>query len=267
MLNWFHQTVKENSKNIIFMELIGYHMFIAGKDKIGIERALGGTFYARGHFNESSHLLWFANYSILGRDYLASSSRLVADIKTTIDREVNRTVLGLIAEQRDVIFSNRPGNSSVQKGEEWFNLMTSYLDDLFKVQEEAGMSLFKRLNVQRQKNTKNLTQRLSFLVFSLILVPLLVCSVYRMTGTIQNYTFQLAQATLQLQEEKTRADTLLYQMFPHPVAELLKNNQQIPAEFFSSVTVFFSDIVNFTEMCSTMAPLQVSRKSTVSITL
>ena len=99
--------------------------------------------------------------------------------------------------------------------------------------------------------------RLSFLIFAFLLIPFLVISVYRMTGTIQNYTFKLAQKTLELQEEKRRADTLLYQMFPHSVAEMLKKKQQVPAEYFKSVTIFFSDIVGFTEMCSVMTPLQV----------
>ena len=72
---------------------------------------------------------------------------------------------------------------------------------------------------------------------------------------------------LELKEEKQRADTLLYQMFPHPVAEKLKNKQQIPAEFFNSVTIFFSDIVNFTEMCSGMAPLQVWSIFTIFVKL
>ena len=263
MLNWFYQRVKDNSKKIILLDLIGYHMFLAGKDKIGIERALGGAFYASGYFNESNDLLWFTNHSILGRDYLASSSRLMTEINTRINREVNKTVLGVIEGKRNVIFANRPDNASVQKGAEWFHLMTLYLNDLFTVQVGAGISLTERLEYQKKKSIDNLILRLAILVFSLLLVPLLVYSVHRMTRTIQNYTFQLAQTTMQLKQEKTRADTLLYQMFPPPVAELLKNNQQIPAEFFDSVTVFFSDIVNFTEMCSAMAPLQVGTNSII----
>ena len=259
MSDWFRRTVKKSSENSILLHLIGYHKFLAGKDKIGIERALGGNFFPAGHFTNLSRLIRFANHSIVGKDYLETSGELMPEIKKKINEEVNDTVLDLIEAQRSIILANLPNNASVTKGAEWFELMTFYLDDLFKVQEKAGLSLTKRLEDDKQAFKSNLAKRLSFLVFSVLMVPVLVLSVKRMVATIQNYTFQLAQTTLQLKEEKTRADKLLYQMFPHPVAELLKNNQQIPAEFFSSATIFFSDIVNFTEMCSSMAPLQVGK--------
>ena len=257
MLDWFYLNVRENSGNSIFLDMVGYHMFLAGKDKIGIERALGGAFFAKGHFNKSSDLVWFANHSILGREFLEASETLMPEIKTKMSHHVNKTVLRLVEKEREVILTNQPDKNSVSKGEQWFYLMTLYLNDIFKVQKNAGDYLTKRLEVVGMNNTVHLTQRLVYLVFAILMVPLIAFSVYRMTGTIQNCTFQLAQTMLELKEEKQRADTLLYQMFPHSVAEKLKNKQQIPAEFFNSVTIFFSDIVNFTEMCSSMAPLQV----------
>ncbi|KAL9951336.1 hypothetical protein ACROYT_G043985 [Oculina patagonica] len=257
MLDWFFEQIKSKSQNV-HVELIGYYMFLAGKDKIGIERALGGSFFANGHFGNTSHLVWFAYQSILGKDYLESSGKLMPEIKERLSQELNKTIQTSIEKKRDVIFTNKPNNASVTKGENWFELMTTYLNQLFNVQEKAGEFLRERLEDQKQENKADLGKRLSFLIFTLLLVPFLVISVYRMTGTIQNYAFQLSQATLELQEEKRRADTLLYQMFPPSVAEMLKKKQQVPAENFKSVTIFFSDIVNFTEMCGTMTPLQVT---------
>ena len=258
MLNWFFDTIKDKSQNI-HVDLIGYYMLLAGKDKIGIERALGGSFFASGHFPNTSNLIWFANHSILGRDYVESGGKLLPKIKEKLNQELNKTVLSSIENNRNVIFTNQPNNASVTKGEEWFDLMTIYLDNLFTVQDEVGKFLNESLENQKQSAKKNLGLRLAFLIFALLLVPFLVISVYRMTGTIQNYAFQLTQTTLELQEEKRRADTLLYKMFPPSVAEMLKKKQEIPAEHFRSVTIFFSDIVNFTEMCGTMTPLQVQR--------
>ena len=256
ILDWLFDSIKMQSEDI-YVDLIGYYMFLAGKDKIGIERALGGSFFARGHFNSTSHLVWFGNQSALGKEFLESSGKLMPAIKKSLKEELNTTVQETIEKKREVIFANKPANSSVKKGARWFDIMTIYLNSLKLVQENAGNSLRGRLGDQKEKNKSDLAKRLAFLMFTLLLVPFLVISVYRMTGSIQNYAFKLGQTTLELQEEKRRADTLLYQMFPHSVAEMLKKKQQVPAEHFRSVTIFFSDIVNFTEMCSMMTPLQV----------
>ena len=256
MLDWFFEATKSNSDDID-VDLVGYYMFLAGKDKIGIERALGGSFFAKGHFNSTGHLVWFANQSALGKEFLKSSGKLMPAIKDSLKEELNTTVQQTIEKKREVIFANKPGKASVTNGEDWFDIMTIYLDNLFDVQKNGGKFLRERLEDQKDKNKSDLAKRLAFLMFTLLLVPFLVISVYRMTGTIQNYAFKLGQTTLELQEEKRRADTLLYQMFPHSVAEMLKKKQQVPAKYFTSVTIFFSDIVNFTEMCSVMTPLQV----------
>ena len=256
ILDWLFESIKSQSEDI-YVDLVGYYMFLAGKDKIGIERALGGSFFAKGHFNSTSHLVWFGNQSALGKEFLESSGKLMPAIKKSLKEELNTTVQQTIEEKREVIFANKPASASVIKGERWFDTMTIYLNSLKYVQENAGNSLRERLGEQKEKNRSDLAKRLAFLMFTLLLVPFLVISVYRMTGSIQKYAFKLGQTTLELQEEKRRADTLLYQMFPHSVAEMLKKKQQVPAEHFRSVTIFFSDIVNFTEMCSLMTPLQV----------
>jgi len=256
ILDWLFDSIKSQSEDI-YVDLVGYYMFLAGKDKIGIERALGGSFFAKGHFNSTSHLVWFGNQSALGKEFLESSGKLMPVIKESLEDELNNTVQRTIEEKRQVIFANKPDNASVKKGADWFDVMTIYLNSLKCVQENAGNSLRERLEVQKERNKSDLAKRLAFLMFTLLLVPFLVVSVYRMTGSIQKYAFKLGQTTFELQEEKRRADTLLYQMFPHSVAEMLKKKQQVPAEHFRSVTIFFSDIVNFTEMCSVMTPLQV----------
>ena len=58
--------------------------------------------------------------------------------------------------------------------------------------------------------------------------------------------FKLLVLSMQeLNREKRRTDTLLYQMLPKPVAEKLKLKKDVNAEFYKNVTMFFSDIVGF----------------------
>lgn len=51
---------------------------------------------------------------------------------------------------------------------------------------------------------------------------------------------------------------LLFRMLPPSVATQLKQTQKVPAEYYDEVTVYFSDIVGFTEIAAECTPLEVS---------
>ena len=51
---------------------------------------------------------------------------------------------------------------------------------------------------------------------------------------------------------------LLLQLFPRHIAEALRDNRPIEPEQHDCVSVFFSDIVSFTTLSSTMDPSKVS---------
>lgn len=67
ILDWLFQTFKENYPNTYSLNLLGYHTFLVAKDKIGVERALGGTFFSTGYFNDTGELLWYAEHNFMGK--------------------------------------------------------------------------------------------------------------------------------------------------------------------------------------------------------
>ena len=61
-----------------------------------------------------------------------------------------------------------------------------------------------------------------------------------------------------LQMHMNRTDNLLYSVFPKHVAEALRQGKKVEPENHECVTIFFSDIVGFTDISSRLDPLKIS---------
>uniref|UniRef100_A0A3Q3B0S8 Guanylate cyclase n=1 Tax=Kryptolebias marmoratus TaxID=37003 RepID=A0A3Q3B0S8_KRYMA len=67
----------------------------------------------------------------------------------------------------------------------------------------------------------------------------------------------VAERTQDLMLEKQKTDRLLYSMLPKQVADDLRQGKMSQAQSYVSATVFFSDIVGFTQLSSSSTPYQV----------
>ena len=257
MFDWLFKNGQSSGFDLP-QEFIGYQMLLFGKENTGIERALGGSYFIRGHFSEAAELLWFAKQTSLGKDRLHTSMQLMPKIKDIYDKTLetrNGSLLLEMEERRNLILSNKKQNASVDSGRKWFQLMTAYIDGLLQVQNEAGVLIVERIKNDVTESENVWALKLALFGFVGLLMPFFVGTVY----TIQGYAAKLHQVTKEVHEEKRRADTLLYQMLPLQVAEQLKSGQNVTAEQFESVTVFFSDVVNFTQICAKISPMEVTK--------
>jgi adenylate cyclase len=75
-------------------------------------------------------------------------------------------------------------------------------------------------------------------------------------GTVQDVT-ERHQAETELRHQRTRAEQLLLNILPQPIAERLKQKQAIIADQLPDVTILFADIVSFTRLVAHMSPTEL----------
>ena len=64
-------------------------------------------------------------------------------------------------------------------------------------------------------------------------------------------------SSFQRRERQHRLSSLLHSVFPKHISDLLSDGLKVPPTHFQCVTVFFSDIVGFTDLASFMHPVKV----------
>ncbi|XP_058480562.1 atrial natriuretic peptide receptor 1-like [Solea solea] len=91
--------------------------------------------------------------------------------------------------------------------------------------------------------------------------PVKVSPVDMMMNLMEKYSKHLevlvAERTQDLMLEKQKTDRLLYSMLPKQVADDLRQGKPLQAQSYVSATVFFSDIVGFTQLSCSSTPYQV----------
>ncbi|CAH1783514.1 unnamed protein product [Owenia fusiformis] len=70
-------------------------------------------------------------------------------------------------------------------------------------------------------------------------------------------TAALKTTMKELDEAKAKVDSLLNEMLPPKVSKQLQEGKKVDAEKFEGVTIFFSDVVKFTNICAACTPIDV----------
>ncbi|XP_060606711.1 receptor-type guanylate cyclase daf-11-like [Ruditapes philippinarum] len=259
-MDWMIERIRESGFGNIWKSLVVFQKITRCMLDTGAERAYGAMFFAQGNFPD---LDLYDNYfrRIFRFNYNYKSATFLSDLvdplfeAKTDQRSYTIAIRSLRAEIKN---SNFSGNYvSKEKAEFYFDNSTFRVDYLYILQEAVAMRVIRRINSTVDAYTENIIIYSVTASLVIIACPFIMAFAEQLTSNMQEYSKVLVKASDELNNERSKTDSLLYQMLPRPIAERLKRKSAVESEFFKSATVMFTSVVDFVQLSIEYSPMEL----------
>ncbi|XP_020818275.1 receptor-type guanylate cyclase gcy-10 [Drosophila serrata] len=256
LLHHLNEQIKETDNSGVWRYLVGFKNLLKSIECQNIATSFGIRYYGRGSLT-AENFVSYVRYEFMAREMINSTLNYAPMLKNMYTNITNTKKFHRTKQMSTTLLKNNPNVSNERSAIEYYELMNNYTDDLRILQKALRRMIKEYVDKTLREADRKEAIGIAILVVVLLVSPVIIVLVKNAAATIQLYALNLSQKAKELKREKRKSDSLLFQMLPPSVAMQLKQTQQVPAELYEAVTIYFSDIVGFTEIAAECTPLEV----------
>jgi len=268
LMDWAHSFLVLPDVDSMWTLVVVADALIRTSDALGLQRAIGLWFFTLCSLSPQDHV-WYLNLQgsaaeLLDRVFVydPQTQQQYTATYTGSTLEANITQQGqYLMYGVDSECVNSTNEIRIAVSNLWRSHMTAYINIVTDVQSTVVDRIVTNLVQYSQRTTAQL------IGYSTALIGVTCCClastfwyasrINHMINDMAAFAKNIQLKSLELSSEKKRADTLLYQMMPREIADQLKMNRVVQATHFDCVTVYFSDIVGFTDISARSVPMDI----------
>jgi hypothetical protein len=240
--------------------MLAYKYIIRFKEHFGVVVSIGIDYFGRGNMSYKEQQTFIENHA-LAHDHIIAFQKF-APLKPTYalyqqKLKANEYLFKTVENATQMVLRMDKIMESKERASAFFLDCKSYLDIFRSIKEDLKNEIINRINKEILQADFNFVGEIVSVVIILAISPVIVVLISRIIRAMQAVTAEMSATSKELAEEKRRSDLLLDQMLPRIISEQLKRNIPVEAEYFESVTIYFSDIVKFTEMSASSTAMEV----------
>ncbi len=256
------------SNGDLWPNVIAFQAMLRAEEASGAQMAIGASFHHDCVMDVFLHD-WFIALEEVLYTYLKLSFDYDARVKDEYEETLDDGLSDLIEAMKVNITSTTfkkycMSETAVWRHDEnkrWLKEMLEFTMHIADVGKHSG-HIIEDMLIQIEHKARN-----NMIVYCMIVIVFIgscavlgtwyAVSMFKMTGRMHAFANKISEKTAELKEEKKKTEKLLYQMLPKIIAERLKRNEEIKAEYYDCVTIYFSDIVGFTSISAKSSPHEV----------
>lgn len=259
---WMIENIRDSGLGAFWKSLVAYQKLTRCALDAGAERAYGVMFYSYGGFMAWEDFELYNKRIHSFKIHYSSAVSYSPLVNPLLDDEANeigatKAINLFRAEIRRSGIDLNNSYKSLEKAEWLFDNMTIRIDSLFTLQEQIAEKITDMLVGALSEIAVQIAVYAFLVCLAILICPVIIYFSESLTSNFARYSRILLEKSNELDEEKIKSETILYQMIPKTVAERLKRTSSVDSEFFRSVTLMFSSIVDFTKLTRNFSAMEL----------